>query len=151
MRSTYFRGVIILTALFLLNGCLAVPLIDSVSQSGVRKSDRVAMLPKAIGKFHEALQWGNRAEAMQYVVAEQQTSVINSFDTGNDEEEKVVSSKVKSVDFSEDAYDAQVKVEVRSYIAPFYVVKTRLEKQEWKFGTRSGWQLFSREVTKKKA
>ena len=130
-----------------LNGCFLAPAIDSFKKLGVTSSDREALFPEHMKRFNEALYWGYPQEALKYVVAESRAQVSEQLkDTG--ESERTVETKIRSVDFAKDSYEAKVEVDVRYFKVPVYVVNTRHEKQDWVFSTSDGWKLKNREVVK---
>jgi hypothetical protein len=127
------------------NGCVLVPVIESVSQIGVTKSDREALLSRDMKKLNDAIYWGKPEEAAQLFSDETRATLIEGLRKKN-KEERVVESKVDSVEFNEDSYAATVAVSIRYYTAPYYVVTERIEEQQWQFKLPSGWRILSREV-----
>ena len=128
--------------LFLLSGCILAPAIDSVKRAGITKNDRIKLLSEQIKYFHEALYWGNPDEALSFATDEDRTSLreVVSDMSGN---ERTVESKVYSTEVSDNGYDAVVRVKVKAYKVPFYVVNERIDEQVWTFEVGSGWKLKS--------
>lgn len=139
----FFLGAICL----LLSSCVLAPLFDSVHKAGMTESDRMALLPTAVKRFHEGLMWGDPALSLSFVESEGfdkiKTELRNSA-----RKEKVVESSVIGVDFRESAFYADVEVGVKRYEVPYYIVRERREKQVWHFNLTDGWKLQTREALK---
>lgn len=130
-----------LPVLFLvLQGCIFVPAIDSVSRLGVTRSDRERLLAEQIKKFQEVLFWGNPNEALRFARDDARDDVRRYLKQIS-QEERVVESKVKSIDFSGNSYAAEVEVGVKYYRVPYYLVNERFENQKWEFSTVGGWKI----------
>lgn len=128
----------------LLQSCILAPFIDSFSQAGVTKNDRMRLLGEEVQRFNEALYWGRPDEALRFARADARATLQPGI-RKLAKEEKVVDAKVEYVDFAEDAYSAEVNMVVRSYKVPVYIVQNRNEKQKWDFSLTDGWKLVSRE------
>lgn len=145
MRSSW---IAMLLCPFLLCGCFLAPAIDSFSKLGVTRSDRMNLLPQEIKRFHEALYWGRPDEAMSYL-APQTRSAVGKELVSQKRKERITDSSVESVDYSEDAYHANVEVVVK-YLdleQATNMVMERFEKQEWEFNLSDGWKLVNRSVS----
>ncbi len=121
------------------------PAIDSFKKLGVTRSDRVALLPVNLKRFHDSLYWGKPQEALELVLNESRAKVSEEIQ-GVAEDERIVDSRIRKVDFSEDASDAKVQVSVKYFKVPFYIVNERREMQEWTFSVSDGWMLKSRQI-----
>lgn len=129
-------------------GCVVVPLIDGFSQMGLSRSDREMLLPKQVKKFHEALYWGKPMEAVSMVKEESREAAAEELQK-KIEGVRIVESKMESVQYKDESQKATVKVNIRHYKVPFYVVVDRIEEQSWEFSRSNGWQyVSSREVKK---
>jgi hypothetical protein len=129
-----------------LSGCLLVPFVDAFKKSGATESDRMALLAPEVQRFTEAIGWGNRSEAMSFVVEESRKEISSQFKKLGSEE-RIVDSKVDDVEWINSAWEAKVAVKVQYYMVPYYVVKTRLEDQHWIFSVASGWKLKQRSIS----
>lgn len=140
----------VLGALFacLMSGCFLVPAIDSFSQMGVRSSDRERLLSEDIKKFQDALYWGEPQQALRYVSEKSQADVVENLKSRK-REERVVESRIDSIDFQDDSYSADVEVTERYYHIPYYMVNNRLRKQRWEFSLTSGWKIISQSSQEK--
>lgn len=136
---------ILIMLLSALQGCFLAPTIDSVRRAGVTPASRRGLLPENIKKFHDALYWGTPTEIMRYV-DEKGREVISKQVSDMQDKERVVESKVKNIEFDDDAYEAEVNVNVRSFKVGYYVVTDRIEKQTWAFSLSDGWKIVSREI-----
>ena len=128
-----------------LSGCFLAPAIDSFNKLGVTKADRMQLLPVNVKRFNEALYWARPEEALSYVADAQRADIAKSLKDLK-RSEKIMESNVEEVNFTEDAYGADIEVQVRylSITRPTNVIQIRTEKQNWKFSVSDGWQLVSR-------
>ncbi len=133
---------IALLILFLLPGCILAPAIDSFKRAGMTESDRQKLLGQRMKEFHEAISWGDADIAMGYVDPQKQEEVRPVI-VSMTSDEKLVEGKIMSTAFAESAYDAHVRIKIKSYKVPFYLVKERIDEQDWKFDYSSGWLLVS--------
>ena len=127
------------------SGCLFVPVIDAMKQAGLTESDRMQLLPPTVSKFTSSLSWPDKSEAMRYVAQESRQEVAEGLELLG-EDVKIVDSRVSNVNYEDNARKAVVNINVRFYQVPYYVVKTRKDKQTWEFGSSSGWQLIDIET-----
>lgn len=139
---------ILISCCFMLSGCVLAPFIDSYKQAGVSKADREVLLDKSVQEFHQALYWGSMREALAYTDDESRNNLREMMRNRRDTE-KLVESQVEYVDFSDDAFSADVDVIVRYYEIPVYIVQKRLETQQWIFSYTGGWK-FRRVIDTKK-
>lgn len=128
-----------------LSGCILAPTLDSIQKAGLTEASRMSLLTIAIRDFHEAMQWGDDGAVLALVSQDGQLAVREQL-RGTSKDERVVESKVEEVMFSDSAYKADVEVTTRYYQAPFYIVRDRLEKQNWVFSLTDGWKLDKRIV-----
>lgn len=129
----------------LLAGCIFAPTIDSIQRSGLTEASRMRLLTVAVKDFCEGLQWGDDAVVLGLVTQRAQPVVREQLKSKS-KDERTVESRVEEVVFSENAYKAEVEVTLRYYLAPFYIVRDRLEKQEWVYSLTDGWKLDKRLV-----
>lgn len=137
MRGRVFA---LIAAACMLSSCILAPAIDSFRRAGVTESDRQRLLGERLKDFHDSLYWGDPEMALAYAEPEEREKMrpaVEAMSTA----EKVVESKILSTQFSDSAYDAHVRVKVRSYKVPFYIVNERIDEQDWKFGLSDGWLL----------
>jgi hypothetical protein len=127
------------------SGCVLVPFVNAFKQTGVAEGDRMALLAPEVKKFSDGISWGNKSVALG-VVADQSRDAVAQQLRGLGEDERVWECKVDDVAWSENAYKAKVTVKVKYYKVPFYVVKTRLEQQNWEFSLGQGWKLVDRSI-----
>ncbi len=132
-------------SLLCLSGCFLAPAIDSFNKLGVTKADRMQLLPVHVKRFNEALYWGRPDEALTYVADTHRTDIAKSLKDLK-RSEKIMESNVEEVNFTEDAYAADIEVQVRylSITRPTNVIQSRTERQNWQFSVSDGWQLVSR-------
>lgn len=145
MRMARYFSLIILLGFFL-QGCFLASAIESIRQSGVTKDGRMSLLKQDMKKFSEALHWGDPQAAMYYVTEEGKQGVAESLEDLQGDV-RVVESKVHNVQFDEDAFQANVKVSIKFYKIPFYVVNDLKQDQVWKFSHSGGWLLDSTHST----
>ena len=131
-------------AVIFLEGCFLAPAIDSFKKLGVSESDRQALLPQQIKRFNEALHWATGDQVLSLVLPESREVIAKELESEG-EDMKVVDTKITETVFDDGARKANVKVMLRYYKVPYYVVKTRKETQSWVFSVSSGWLLESRE------
>jgi hypothetical protein len=128
-----------------LSGCVLVPFVQAFKETGVTEGDRKALLGPEVKKFSDAIIWGSKTDALTVVAEESREEIAREL-SGLSEEERVVDSKVDEVTWGENAYTANVELKVRFYKVPYYVVKNRIEQQQWQFAVGTGWKLKSRSV-----
>lgn len=139
-----------LLILFVTSGCILVPAIDSFNKLGVAESDRQALLPQTLKKFQEQLYWGQRIEALKYAEEDSREAVAKALRPA-DEEQRIVESKIRGMDFTDNAYKAEVTIFTKFYKVPYYIVVQRIEKQSWRFSLSDGWKITAMEVEEKSA
>ena len=105
----------------------------------------MALLSEEVKKFNAAVVWGNRTEAMTFVAGESQLKLSSQFKDHSDDE-RIVETKVDSVEWGEAARSATVLVKVRYFRVPVYVVNVRKEEQQWQFTMSDGWKIKDRVV-----
>jgi len=131
-----------------LSGCILVPAIDSMSELGVRRSDRERLLAQDVKKFNEALYWGSPLEALKFAADDARVDIQNHI-AARRSDERIVENKIHAVKFLDDgAYEADVEVLVKYYRVPFYTVQERNEKQSWEFSLAGGWKLKAWQTSK---
>lgn len=135
--------LLIFVPLLSLSGCLLVPFIDAFKQTGATEGDRMALLAPQVKNFTDAVGWGNRTKAANMALEETRRDVMKQLKSVG-EDEHIVESKVEDIEWQESATKATVSVRVKYYMAPYYVVKNRLEEQRWEFALGSGWKLRDR-------
>ncbi len=139
--SSLPRGILVITCLcFFLEGCIFAPLLDSISKTGVRKTDRQAILSEQAARFHDALYWGNVNDTLSFVVPEKR-SHLEPILKGFTKNRRVIDAKAEDLDFSEDSYSAVVSVRLRSYKIPYYVVEDKIQIEKWVFSLSDNWML----------
>ena len=136
-----FLIVVVTFALSSLQGCVAlVPIVKSYSEIGVTEGDRMALLEEKVDTFNDAMYWGKMQRALEMSDKTNHDSLRREL-RRRKKEERVVETEIEFVDFSEEAYKANVDVLVKYFKVPFYVVNERLERQEWEFETGMGWKF----------
>ena len=152
MKSTrhfFFLAAVLLISLCL-SGCLILaPFIQAWKNVGATADDRRALLNQQMKKFGDALYWG-KGEAALFVDRSADASVRKGLTIDRDEI-RVVETKLKNVEYSDDTYTAEVEFLIRFYRIPFYIVTDSKEKQIWKFHLGDNWFLAEREPGKELA
>ncbi len=139
------KVLLLLTFLFFLNSCVALaPVMETYRQMGVSEADRMQLLEQRVREFHDSIYWGRPHTALQ-LSDESARPDLRRRVRDRRRKEKLVDSKVDFVEFDDDAYEAKVDVLIRFYRVPNYVVKERVETQDWRFSTVSGWMYFGTE------
>jgi hypothetical protein len=125
-----------------LPGCFLVPFIDSFHKIGVTESDRQSLLGKSVKGFGDARYWGSYDVAVTFVDPDFLPNLQEFLKQTSDTNEKVVDSKITSVQYESNSWRAKVSVLVRAYRVPYYIVRDRHEEQNWKFDiSRGQWRL----------
>lgn len=132
-------------AVSMLSGCVLAPFIEAAHNMGVTPGDRRALLEPEMKKFNDARFWGSPTQALAHVDPDRQRELVPYLRPANGQE-KVVESKLQDVKFSDDATEATASVTTRYYAVPFFVVKDRVEVQEWAWHRPGGWLLHSMRV-----
>jgi hypothetical protein len=138
-------SLLVCVAAFALQGCLLVPFIDAFKKTGVAESDRQNLLQPEVKKFTEALRWGSKSDALGVVSSDSRATIAKQL-KGLGEEEQIFDAIVEDVEWLQDAYVAKVSLKVKFYKVPYYVVKTRIEEQQWEFSVAGGWKLKERNL-----
>jgi hypothetical protein len=128
-----------------LSGCILVPFIQAFKETGATEGDRMALLSEEVKKFNAAVVWGNPTEAMTFVAGDSQLKLSSQF-KDKSEDERIVETKVDSVEWGDAARTATVSVKVRYFRVPVYVVNVRKEEQQWQFTMGEGWKIKDRVV-----
>lgn len=126
-------------------GCVLAPVISAVSDLGATEGDRQRLLNKDLKTLNDALASGRYAEALRFVAEDKRQEFKKDF-RRNEEDEKIVDTKIYGIDFIEDSYKADVEIGVKYYKVPYFVVNERKELQTWQFSMSGGWQMISREL-----
>jgi len=130
----------------LLSGCaIASSIIDSYKKVGVTESDRIGLLEEHVKEFHQGIYWNKPEYALKYTAPEGRQVVLNKIKAKKNSE-RIVSSEVSGVEFTNEAYDADVEVSVKFYKIPRYIVEERTEKERWHFSTPFGWKFISSKI-----
>ncbi len=147
-RPIHWVGCFICAMLLVVGcaGCVVLaPVIDGVRQTGVTESDRQRLLTEEVKKYYDALYWGNPSVATTFA-SDRGREEIAQYMKNRDRNERLVESKVESVNFTNDSYAAEVEITERFYKVPYYMVNSRLQHQEWEFSLLSGWKIVSQKV-----
>ena len=134
--------VVMLLMVTQLSGCLLVPVVEGVSQVGVTKNDRQALLADKVKEANEAIYWGDRGRLLS-LVKEDSAEEIRRFVDNRPQDLRYVERKVVAMDLSNDGYKADVRLKVKSFTPSTLVITERLESQRWEFGFSKGWQMVS--------
>lgn len=135
-------SVVMLLMVTQLSGCLLVPVVEGVSQVGVTKNDRQALLADKVKEANEAIYWGDRGRLLS-LVREDSAEEIRRFVDNRPQDLRYVERKVVAMDLSKDGYKADVRLKVKSFTPSTLVITERLESQRWEFGFSKGWQMVS--------
>ncbi|NMC62966.1 MAG: hypothetical protein GYA55_07330 [SAR324 cluster bacterium] len=141
--SVFFRSFLlagIISLAFSQSGCFLAPAIDSFKRAGLTASDRTRLLGERLKEYHEAIAWGDTDLALQYVEAEKRGEIRPIIETMSNEE-KVTDTKVMSSIFDDSASNATIRIKIKSYKIPYYVVKDRIDEEEWEYSMSDGWLL----------
>lgn len=122
------------------SGCFLAPAIDSFKRAGLTSSDRTRLLGERLKEYHEAIAWGDADLALQYVEPEKRAGIRPVIEAMSNEE-KVTDTKVMSSIFDDSASNATIRIKIKSYKIPYYVVKDRIDEEEWEYGMSDGWLL----------
>jgi hypothetical protein len=125
---------------FILQGCIFVPILDGFNNTGVTSGQRAAKLPKAVKEFQDYVFWGDVDKALAMAEPEYRKELSQSL-MKLPKEERVVEIKMLSADYSEDAYDADVVVQTKSFDKRTLAVHERNVAQKWVFYIGSGWVI----------
>lgn len=129
----------------LLQGCLLLPFFQSAHEMGATESDRQQLLSDRVKDFHSALYWGAPGKAINFVAPAARSAVAPSLKSDRDSE-KIVESTVRDIQFSESSKIAKIEVVTRFFRVPYYIVKERTEREEWRFSFGDGWMLTGRTI-----
>ena len=126
-----------------LSGCVLVPFVQAFKETGLTEGDRMALLPPQVKRFSDARVFGNKTDAMSVVAPEARAEISSQLQSNNDQE-RIVKSRIDEIEWLEDAYKARVVLKVESFTMNQLVVKTTTEELKWEFKTGQGWVLTSR-------
>jgi len=131
---------LVIICLIGLQGCIFVPILDGFNNSGVTSTQRAAKLSKAVKEFQDYVFWGDVEKALNLADPEHRKE-INKALLNIPKDERVVETKMLSADYSEDAYDADVVVQTKSFNKNTLTVYERNVSQKWVFYMSSGWLI----------
>lgn len=129
------------------SGCIVLPALEGYSKLGLSKSDREKLLPKALKDFHGALYWSDPMSASAFVKEEGRGETLEKLRKSVDGV-RVVESKIESIIYDDDSEKADVRVNIRAYKVPYYVVEDHKYIEKWEFTLSDGWQYVSQTATK---
>lgn len=129
------------------SGCIVIPALEGYSKLGLSKADREKLLPGVLKEFHNKLYWGDVMGTGQYVKEEGRADTVETLRKSIDGY-RVVESKVEGITHNEESEKADVRVNIRSYKIPFYIVEDHHYIEKWEFTLSDGWQYVSQKETK---
>lgn len=136
--------VLVLAQFFVTAGCSRTKIGDLTTVSLEAKEQK---LYERIEHFNRARYWGSSQEALGYIDAEHRVAFINT-ERELAAKQRIVRSEVAMVNVGETGDSAEVELEIQYFEQPTYVVKTRREKQQWKFNRfDGGWQMSQSEIS----
>ncbi len=127
-------------AIVSLQGCIFVPILDGFNQSGVTSGQRAAKLSKTVKDFQDFVFWGDVEKALAMADPDYRKEISKALQK-LPKDERVVETKMLSADYSEDAYDADVVVQTKSFDKRTLAVHERNVAQKWVFYMGSGWVI----------
>ncbi|RMG41072.1 MAG: hypothetical protein D6719_09300 [Candidatus Dadabacteria bacterium] len=146
MNRAIVRALIITVVAGFLTACgLGAMAVESISDIGATPASRKQKLTKDLKRFHNGLYWGQAGVVLGYVVDDKRDEFKRDMILSK-KREKIVDHEIELVDFSDDARSAEVDVTVKYYEVPYYIVKSRLEREEWQFSMKEGWKIASRKI-----
>lgn len=130
-----------------LSGCVILaPFIQAWKNAGATEADRMQLFSQQIKRFGEALYWG-KGDAVLYVDKDADADVRKSLSFPR-EDIRIVESRIKDVEYEDEAFIANVELSIKYYRIPVYIVTEAAEKQVWRFRLGDHWYLQKREVSK---
>lgn len=121
-------------------GCIFVPMIESVKDVGLTRSHRMQLLSKDVKNFENARYWDNLSTALAFAEDSHREELKLQLKQES-KGQKSVDSKISDVEFSSDAYEADVEVASRVYNTSTLLVEQVTEMQHWIFSVSGGWRL----------
>ncbi len=104
------------------------------------ETERAKQLGKTVRAYHQAVYWSDGDMASGFVAPEVRASFIRDL-SARKTGEKLVDIKVASIDYEPENRLATVNTVTKYYQIPTYQVKTRYEKENWKFDRfAGGWR-----------
>jgi len=135
------RKILILITLFTLCGCpLIAGTIDSVGKLGITEQDRQKLLPDSVKKFYEACYWGNSTAASRFII-DSERERLKDFLKVSPDKIRFVESRIEDILFAPDARSATVTSKVKYFEVPYYIVRDRMDTQDWEFTMSDGWKI----------
>ena len=128
--------------LFLLSGCVVVPVLEGFSKMGLSQGDREKLLPQSVKEFHDALYWSDAAGLGPLIKEDGRAENLQKL-RKSIKGVRVVETKTDGVDYRDESNKATVHIILKSYKVPFYVVEDHYIKEEWEFTVSTGWQYVS--------
>jgi len=103
------------------------------------QSTREELLGPRLNKFSKSIYWGSRSKAASFTTRKFRREFVKDL-AERSAKEKIVELAVKDILYNDDSDEAEVDMEIRYYQQPTYYVKTRKEKQTWKYyRVKGGW------------
>jgi hypothetical protein len=131
---------VIVVILLFFSGCVLVPVLDSVKNSGITEYQRKALLEKEIKNLQNARFWGERPDLMIYFNPEN-LDALQREPLMVPEGQRMVSSKIIMTTYEKEAFKAQAEVKINFYDTNSLIVSSREELQNWDFISGTGWKL----------
>lgn len=144
------KRILLVVLVLALNGCVLAPLIESVKQLGVRRSDREMLLQKDLKNYHSALYWGDTQRAIEYATGEAKDNLRDILLEMKRKETRIVASEVELVEVSDSGFSAEVSVRVKAYMVPYYIVENTTHNETWSYSVVSGWKITDYSTEKEK-
>ena len=129
------KAVCLLLVCLLAGGCNA-----SLKSMIAGDQSKMAMLQENVERFSRARYWGSYNEALSFAEPQVQQTLLRRWKQSG-ANEKLVELNVTDASFDAEG-DASVEVAVRYFEQPSYLVRTRTERQLWRYyRLNGGWLL----------
>ena len=123
-------------------GCSLLNSMPFVGEMIPSASRRQHDLAKRIGGFNQAVYWGSIEEAAMYASPEKR-ALLMAYLAKHGKPYRVVDQQIVDMSYDSWVRDATIKVSIRYYREPSYVVASRTERQTWEYNMMDGWLLTS--------
>ena len=132
------KSITLFFAVFILCSCSSKTGLTDISAG---PAERQGMLSARIEKYNKAVYWSSSGELSEYLDPSYMADFFKRI-SKRSEDEELVESKVKNIDFHADSSKATAYIETRFYSKATLYVTSRYEKLDWEFfRLNGGWRL----------
>lgn len=132
MKNKYFIAISLI--LLFLSSCSLIS--RAISSESDRKSELYSLAPRLVKPYT----WQSFNELIPYLDKNKGPDILFKLENYY-ENMKIKEVKVEQVDFENNSKKSYQLLQVYTYSAPTYVVRSHLDQFTWKFTIKDGWKI----------